>query len=150
MKTNIVMPERRNGFRILTIKNVRNAAIVIAVVFVVISVASELRDTTSGRYGRLYGKQVSKVASPLAPAESVPEEMPTVAEQTYADPMLLDSAKREAYLGVSQATAATTATTVPAAAVRSGDIAISGSATTGVEVTTTRREKPVLSGGFGR
>jgi hypothetical protein len=149
MKTNSLFPERRQGFRILTVKNVRNAAIVVATLFVVVSVISELRDTTSGRYGRLYGKEVSKAASPLAKPAAVPDELPTVAEQTYADPTLLEPAKREAYLGVTELTA--DATAIPTPVQPRGEIAISGDAVTGVQVNATPvRHKPVLSGGFGR
>lgn len=159
MKTNSMMPERRQRHRILTLKNAGYAALVVGVLFVIVSVASELRDTTSGRYGRLYGGEMKKSASPLATQER-DGELPVVVEATHADPMLVDSAKREAYLGDTTLTTVQVETARSSATAGSSDVAIAGSST-GIAVTTTPQpgtielktnpqRKPMLSGGFGR
>lgn len=160
MKTNSMMPERRQRTRILTLKNAGYTALVVGVLFVIASVASELRDTTSGRYGRLYGNEMTKSASPLAAQEPSKGELPTVAEATHADPMLIESAQREAYLGVTTLPPAQVETAQSSAAARTSDIAITGTSNgiavttdpkgAGNEVKSNPQRKPVLTGGFGR
>lgn len=142
----LLVPERRRRFRILTIRNVGYALVVLLIAFAAITIRSEMRKPSHGDYGRLFGRQVAKVEPVAQPrVEVVPETQP-VTDATISDPMLLAPAAREQYLG------ATTTEVAPAAIqpqVRPGnaDVAIVGG-TSGVTVTTTAERRPVLSGGI--
>lgn len=151
-------PERRRGIRILTRRNFAAAAVIFIVAFAVISIRSEMRDTTGGRYGRLYGKQVTKAAPELPSQAGVVVEAPAtaVADQSHADPMLVAPAAREAYLGtrdqqfVPAAPAAEQATVYTPPPQQLGDVAIVGGADGVAVVSADHHAKPLLSGGFMR
>jgi hypothetical protein len=147
--------DRRQRKRILTLKNFGVFMAVLAVVFVAISIRSEMRGLNPGGYGRLFNSAVPPAVEAKS-MEVVTEAQPStvdsrVADQTHADPMLVQPMVRAQWLD--DDTTTTTATAVPvvaAASVRGdGQVAIVGG-TDGVAVMRTERRKPVLSGGFGR
>ena len=155
MEDHSLMPERRRRARVLTLKNLGLVTAVVVVVFIVISIRSEFRDTTTGRYGRLYGKEVAKV-TPLSQQQEVVTEAPApaVAEQNFADPTLVQSARRAAYLGTEPVqlkaeTIAVTAVPAPIKVVPGQELSITGGPE-GLTVATNPKQKPVLGGGFGQ
>ena len=154
-KPDLIVPvkDRRQRRRILTLKNFRNAMIVLIVVFVIISIRSEMR----GRGGTDYGRLVNR---DLPPAEEIARKpIETVTEQPVgdtnsADPFNMKAAAREQYLGVTPNETVPLLDPVvppptPVASVTSGEVAIVGDAN-GVAVVQTPRAKPQLGGGFGR
>jgi hypothetical protein len=147
--------DRRRRRRILTLKNFGIALAVFVVLFVMISIRSELRGT-SADYGRLMERELPPVVTPEKPVEVVTEGTPQpVPDATHADPLLLAPMGREQWLhGDPNAPAATTAEVMPRAegSVARGDtrVAIVGSDTEGVTVVKRETRQPVLSGGFGR
>jgi len=100
-KPGLIVPirDRRAHKRILTLRNVRNALVVIAVLFLAVTIQSDLRHPKSGEYGRLFSKQVPGQDEIARPRQDVIREAP-VPDQTAADPLLLAPAAREQYLGV--------------------------------------------------
>jgi hypothetical protein len=150
-RPDLIVPvrDRRRRKRILTLKNFGIVMAVLLIAFVAISIRSEMRGLKPGDYGRLFGREVPPIEP--KPMEVVREEPPSVADQTQADPTLVEPMARSQWL-VDDATTATTAVTpvVTAASVRGeSDLAIVGGSE-GVTVVRTERRKPVLSGGFGR
>ena len=147
--------DRRQRRRILTLKNFRNAMIVLIVVFVIISIRSEMRGRGVGTdYGRLVNRDLPP-AEEIArkPIETVQEK--EVDETPSADPFDLKSAAREQYLGVTQTASVPLLEPVqpPPAPVRVGaeaDMVIVGDSNGVAVVPTKRAEKPQLGGGFGR
>lgn len=151
----LVIPilNRRRRRRIVTLKNFRNTLIAFLVVFVAVSIRSEMRRPRHGDYGRLYGKQIGKVEISAGPHVEIVPEAPAVADETSPYPRLFAPAAREQYLG-----SETTASVVPVesgfAAPKAipgdhrGRIEIVGDAD-GVSIATDarRRERP-LSGGI--
>ncbi len=140
----------------MTLKNFGIFLAVLAVVFVAISIRSEMRGLNPNGYGRLFNSEVPPAVE-AKPMEVVSEADPsavdsTVADQTHADPMLLQPMARAQWLDDADTTA-TPAAVVPvvtAASVRGdGDVAIVNG-TDGVTVVRKERRKPVLAGGFGR
>jgi hypothetical protein len=157
MEDHSLMPERRRRARILTVKNLAWAAGIVLVVFIGFSIRSEFRDTTSGKYGRLYGKEVAKVPSqPAREQEVVTEETaPAIAEQNYADPTLVEPARRAAYLGtepvqLQPVSPVEPPRVAPASAVGGSDLAITGGPEGVTVVKENPQKKPVLGGGFGQ
>jgi hypothetical protein len=158
-KPDLIVPihDRRRRRRILTLKNFGITVAVLALLFIGISIRSELRGRSlvSGEYGRLYGSEVpasEKVSR--KPVERVNEA--NVADQVSADPFLVGSAAREQILRVDEPPTAV----MPAAAVgvneaaslrnSQGGLVIVGGAE-GVKVVQTKRsDMPKLGGGFGR
>ncbi|HEX2061178.1 MAG TPA: hypothetical protein VHK90_10590 [Thermoanaerobaculia bacterium] len=154
-RRDLIVPirDRRQRKRYLTLKNFRNAMIVLALLFVVITIRSELRGTGPGYYGRLYEKELPPPVEPRKPVEVVREEPPPVVpEATHADPMLVESFEREQWLrdhGEGSVTAQTTVGLQPRAMTAESRVAIVGGSD-GVAIVQQARRKPVLSGGFGR
>ena len=98
----LVVPirDRRRGKRILTLKNLRNVTIVAAVGFVALMVYSEVTGPKPrDDYGRLFGQQVKAPAPEVQRAPQIVTEG-QIPDQDHADPMLLNAAAREQYLGV--------------------------------------------------
>jgi hypothetical protein len=161
--SDLIVPikDRRQRKRYLTLKNVRNVAIVALVLFVGITIRSELRDRGPADYGRLYGRTLPAVEQ--RPVEVVREDAPPVDDAAHADPMLVEPMVREQWLTADSEPLATelpidmaTPVAVDTAqravvSVQSGDtrVAIVGG-TEGVAVVKKAGVKPVLAGGFGR
>jgi hypothetical protein len=155
-KRDLIVPvkDRRQRKRYLTLKNFGWATLVFVILFVGISIRSELRGTTAD-YGRLFQREID-VQVVQKPVEVVREQAPEpVPDQTHADPMLLEPMAREQWLYGDPLAPQTAQQQHPPAraeaSVAAGQtrVAIVGG-TEGVTVVQRERRKPVLSGGFGR
>jgi hypothetical protein len=157
-KPDLIVPirDRRQHKRYLTLRNAAKAFVVCAVVFLAITIRSEMQPRHADGFGRLLQKEMPKVEA--KPVEVVHEAPPPVSDHTAADPMLVAPAAREQWLydDQQQPTNAASLQPVPSntatvTAPVEGDsrFAIVGGAEgeTLVEQTQHRR---VLRGGFGR
>jgi hypothetical protein len=145
--------DRRQRKRYLTLKNFGIAMGVFVVLFIAITIRSEMRGNGPSNYGRLVERELPPVAHEQKPVEVV-RETPTVdVEQTHADPMLTAPMAREQWLHAQTETAAVPVPIAPrvAASVVSGEteVAIVGGPE-GVQIVQKERRRPTLSGGFGR
>jgi hypothetical protein len=92
-----LMPERRRGVRIVTLKNF-GAFILIAVgLFAAVELVERARRPAPGDYGRVIGKQLPQAVSATRAPEVVTEG--EITDQTAVDPMLVAPAARSQYLG---------------------------------------------------
>src|SRR5688572_3422600 len=151
-RPDLIVPihDRRQRKRYLTLKNFAIAVVAAGVLFVGISIRSEMRGTGPANYGRLVAREMPQVVE-QKPVEVVAEAPTVDQEQTHADPMLVQAAAREQWL---QAQTTTPVVDVPpraAAAMATGetDVVIVGGPE-GVKIVQRERRKPTLSGGFGR
>ena len=122
--------------------------LVLTVLFIGITIRSEMRGRTPGEFGRLFQREVD-LKIEQKPVEVVREAPLPVDDSTHADPMLVGPAARAQWL---QDDTATTATVAPVPPVRSSasEVAIVGGPEGVAVVRKEARPKPVLSGGFGR
>lgn len=97
--------DRRQRRRYMTRRNVLIALAVVVSVFVIVSIASEFRAPGSG-HGRLYMKR-TKIIETAPHQKPVPTivEAPVPSNARGFDPMSVDAARREQYLGVPTSTA---------------------------------------------
>jgi hypothetical protein len=150
-RADLIVPirDRRQRKRYLTLKNFAWACSIAFVLFVIISIRSEMRGTGPEYYGRLYERELPQVEQ-QRPVEVVREAAP-VPEQTHADPTLTEAYAREQWLRDTATTAVPTTTVAVQPRVASADskVAIVGG-TDGVAIVQLERRKPVLAGGFGR
>jgi hypothetical protein len=144
--------DRRQRRRYLTLKNFGIAMGIFVVLFIAITIRSEMRGNGPTNYGRLVERELPPVPA-QKPVEVVSEAPRIETEQTHADPMLTAPMAREQWL---HAQTETTAVPVPiapraAASVVSGEtkLAIVGGPE-GVQVVQQERRRPTLRGGFGR
>jgi len=161
-KPDLIVPirDRRQRRRILTMRNLGGAAIVLVVLFLVVTIYSEMRKPAPNQYGRLFSHEMAKsdIAEPKPQLEVIPEG--TVGDQTAADPMLIAPAAREQYLGVTapptpaapvQATAADEfVRRQPVLQSQSGKVAIVGDANGVAVVQSATVPEHKLSGGIFR
>ncbi|HEU4889112.1 MAG TPA: hypothetical protein VFV49_14600 [Thermoanaerobaculia bacterium] len=155
-KPDLIVPirDRRQRKRYLTLRNFGYSLIAALVIFLGITIRSEMRGVGPTTYGRLVERELPQVEQKQKPVEVVTEATPAVTnEQTHADPMLMEPMAREQWLR-DQSTAEPVAVAIPhraAAALATGetDVAIVGGPE-GVKIVQRERRKPVLSGGFGR
>lgn len=155
-RDSIVQPERRRRTRVLTLKNFGLFMIVAVVVFIGISIRSEMRGRGVPGYGRLVNKGFPQEVT-VAPREVV-TEAPPIDDRDSVDPMLVTSAAGEQYLRDEQATplvpaptaapAAATASAIPPMRRGDGDVAIVGGADGVTIVKTDSAPQPKLSGGI--
>lgn len=149
--------DRRHGKRILTLKNIRNAALItVGLVVIVLAVAEIRQPKTTEEYGRLFGQQVAVPAPEVKPAQQIVTEG-SIPDQDHADPTLLVPAAREQYLGVNPNTAALvvpTATVEPVAPpvavttlTNAQHVTIVGDAN-GVAISTSTQKRETLGGGI--
>ena len=148
--TRTILRDRRRGKRIVTKRNVLWLVISLVVVFIGISIVSEyFHGREPGEYGRLYERRTRRVdVAPRKPYTVVQENH--ISDQVGSDPMLLEAARRQQYLGVSDAdlqkmreeAMGVTTSTQPAITIPGGQ---------GILETNSDREKPRLeiSGGPG-
>lgn len=145
--------DRRQGRRILTIKNCAIAMLAVAVVFASISIYNEARRGKGGDYGRLFGSQVPTANETATRKNDVIREGP-VADQSAPDPMLVAPAAREQVLLANTNTQATTTTIAPVTP--PPQVSVEGRGTTivgdgnGVKIVKAPATStaPVLSGGI--
>lgn len=90
--------DRRQRKRIITLKNFGWLALALAIIFLGLTIRSEMRHTSGNDYGRLFGKQVARQNDAVKPKLDVIKEAP-VPDQTAADPLLVEAAARSQYLG---------------------------------------------------
>lgn len=153
-RSDLIVPirDRRQRRRILTLKNFGIVAAVITVLFLVISIRSEMRNPDEGNFGQFYDRQLPVVE---AEPDEIIREASNVPDETHADPMLLEPAARSQWLVEEPApvvvSSVATGATRAEAAVATGetDVAIVGG-TEGVAIVKRDRRKPELSGGFGK
>lgn len=156
-KPDLIVPvrDRRQHKRYLTLRNARNAFIALAVLFLAITIRSELQPRQADSFGRLFERELPQVEA--KPVEVVTEAAPPVVDQTAPDPMLVAPAQREQWLSDDSATTSAsmetvvpiTTATVTAPAEGRARYAIVGGAD-GVSLVQETRERPKLRGGFGR
>lgn len=91
--------DRRSGRRIFTVKNVGLTLAALAVLFLFVSYLSEFRHTKPGEYGGLYSRRNKESVNVPAPHYEVVKEG-QVSESSSADPMLIETARKEQMLGV--------------------------------------------------
>lgn len=152
-RPDLIVPirDRRQRKRYLTLRNARNVFIALTVLFIAITIRSELQPRHSETFGRLLERELPEVEA--KPVEVV-QEAPPVEDHTAADPMLVAPAAREQWLHDDGTTAAAAAiepipvAITPRAAGGESRLVIVGGPE-GVSVVEKRR-RPVLSGGFGR
>lgn len=154
-RPDLIVPirDRRQGRRYLTLRNARNAFLVFAVLFLAITIRSELQPRHSETFGRLLERELPTV-EPKA-VEVVQEAPSPIPDQTVPDPMLLAPAQREQWLyGETGATAAASLEPLPAVAAqvpadaKSRMVIVGGPE--GVALVEQKRQRQVLRGGFGR
>lgn len=155
-RPDLIVPirDRRRRKRYLTLRNFRNASLVALIAFVAITIRSEMRGPAPNEYGRLYERELPRLELAEKPVEVVKEApvAPVVADQTHADPLLLEPLGREQWLyGDPSQPSSVQPMPRAEASVASGEtsVAIVGGAD-GVAVVQRERRRPVLSGGFGR
>jgi hypothetical protein len=162
-KPEVIVPirDRRQRRRILTLKNFRNAAVVLIALFAVVTIYAKFRTPkTADDYGRLYKGQI-KTPDVTPKQPEIVQEAGPIADADGADPTLLSAAARAQYLGTdsnvpAQTTTATTASALtPAPAetvstVQKDERVTIVDGTDGVSIAKEKRERPVLGGGFGK
>jgi hypothetical protein len=125
--------DRRQGRRVLTIKNFAMTMLGVAIVIAAISIYSQKRRGPAAEYGRLSGTEVAAPNRDLARKVDVIQEGP-IADQAAADPMLVAPAGREQLLmansNVAPPPAVTTGGTATSAAVAPVGFAASSNGTT--------------------
>lgn len=156
-RTDLIVPikDRRQSRRILTLRNGAIAVVVLVVVFIGISIRSEMEPKGGGSFGRLLDREMPPVEA--KPLEVVKETGAPVDDHSSPDPMLVAPAAREQWLHDSTATtnAAVIEPVRPAPVTlrtRTGDntsVAIVGGPE-GVSVVEKKKKQPLLTGGFGR
>ena len=135
-----MIPERRKHRRILTLKNLKRAVVLLVVFFAGLSIEVATRQTP-GEYGRLVKSEMPRTDD-IRPHPPAPVTEAPVADQTAADPMLVVPAAREQEF-LSTASAAPVRPTAP-------NVTVSGD-TAGITITRTRdlpKRGPVLAGGI--
>jgi hypothetical protein len=152
-RPDLIVPirDRRQRKRYLTLKNFGWSMLALALLFLAITIRSELRGRTPGEFGRLFQREIATDLE-QKPVEVVREAPAPVDDATHPDPLLVEPAARAQWL---QDDTATTGTLVPPPApmpVRSSasEVSIVGGPDGVTVVRKEARPKPVLSGGFGR
>ena len=155
-RPDLIVPihDRRQRRRYVTLKNFGWATLAGGVIFVGISIYSEMRTTGPANYGRLVQREISAVVE-QKPVEVVTETPSVDQEQTHADPMLVQAAAREQWLRAQETAPGVVPAVVDippraAAAMATGetDVVIVGGPE-GVKIVQRERRKP-LSARFGR
>lgn len=151
---NLLVPERRSRKRIVTLRNFRNFLLVVLVLFVVVTIRSEMKGNNQGDYGRIVSKELPPTPE-AKPMETV-METPEVRDETSADPMLIHPAARAQFLGdttLEPVPLIDPSTQVPAQpqTLNGQDRVVIVGGTEGVSIVRDERPKrPQLGGGFGR
>lgn len=151
-KPDLIVPirDRRQRKRYLTLRNFGWSMLAAMILFLGITIRSEMRGAGPTTYGRLVERELPQIEHKRV--EVVPEAPVIDTDQAHADPMLTEPMAREQWLRAQDPQPAVV--DVPhrtAAALATGetDVAIVGGPE-GVKVVQRERRKPVLSGGFGR
>ncbi|HKB79718.1 MAG TPA: hypothetical protein VKH35_08385 [Thermoanaerobaculia bacterium] len=99
-RPDLIVPirDRRRRRRIITLKNLGRFAIAVAILFLALTFQGEFHRSNADGYGRLFNRQVPVRTALPAPRPAVIVEQP-VRDETAADPLLIEPAAREQYLG---------------------------------------------------
>jgi hypothetical protein len=158
-KPDLIVPirDRRQHRRILTLRNAAISFAVLVVLFIGITVRSEMEPRHRDAFGRLLERELPPTVE-SKPVEVVTEAAP-IDDHTASDPMLVAPAAREQWLHDSSNTASVAGSIEPVAApaitlsrrsgARDTSVAIVGGPE-GVSVVEQKRKQPLLTGGFGR
>ena len=148
-RPDLIVPirDRRQHKRYLTLKNLGIGAAVLAILFIAITLRSEMRGRTPGEFGRLFSREIPAIEQ--KPVEVVHEAPATVPDATHADPLLTEPAARAHWLEGEAATVAAVPAQPPVRSSAS-EVAVVGGPEGVTVVRKEARPKPVLSGGFGR
>ena len=157
-RPDLIVPikDRRQSRRYLTLRNAAISFAVLVMLFLGISIRSEMEPKGSeSAFGRILDREMPKVEP--KPMEVVKEAGVPVDDQESADPMLVAPAAREQWLRDSTNTAsAVNVEPIPVPSINAGrrvgadgKIAIVGGPE-GVAVVEQKRKQPLLTGGFGR
>jgi|GEM_PF-1281311 len=152
-----MQPERRQGVRIVTLRNFGWLAIALCVVFAAITIRSEMRGRHMHDYGRLYGRQMTRDAAKKAEPVDVVKEAtppPSIADQTPAMAPAMSSpvmSMDDTMLVPVEPPQQQATIIAPSVASRAHDsrVAIVGGAE-GVAIVQKTEKRPLLKGGFGR
>jgi hypothetical protein len=106
--------DRRVSRRFLTARNFRRGLLVAVIVFIAVSVYSELRSPERGGHGRLYERRNLSTVDAAREAPEAIVESP-IAEAAAPDPLLIDPQHRKEWLGVDGSEDLPTAVPAPAA-----------------------------------
>lgn len=150
-RPDLIVPihDRRQRRRYLTLKNFGFALIAAVVLFLGITIRSEMRGTGTTNYGRLVERGIPQVEQ--KPIDVVSEAPTVEQEQTHADPTLIASMAREQLLRAQPVTPVVVLPPRAAAALAAGEIdTVVVGGPEGVKIVQTERRRPVLTGGFGR
>lgn len=94
--------DRRRRKRVLTLRNARFFALALIGLFVLVSLFFEFRPMRPGQFGRLYERRTRDAAVNARKPYPVIQET-NISDQIGADPLLLEAARRQQYLGVTPA-----------------------------------------------
>lgn len=149
----VPLVERRRRRRIVTLRNFGAFLLIALLVLAMVNIRSEMRDTTGGDYGRLYGRGIDSVTgvAPRAAGEAGGE----IEDAVSPDPFSLDAARREQYLGATRLSPVPLVDPQPAATAyvpppSGSNVRIVGGPEGVAVVKEERRPAPPLGGGFGR
>ncbi|HEX6084269.1 MAG TPA: hypothetical protein VF266_07075 [Thermoanaerobaculia bacterium] len=150
-RPDLIVPirDRRQHKRYLTLKNLGIGAAVATLLFIGITIRSEMRGRTPGEFGQLFSRELPTVEQ--KPVEVVREAPLPVPDATHADPLLTQPAARAQWLEGETATVAAVPAPQPVTIRSSASEVVVVGGPEGVAVVRKEaRRKPVLSGGFGR
>ncbi len=148
-RPDLIVPirDRRQHRRILTLKNFRNACLVLIAIFAGMTIEGHLRRPASDPgFGRLYGARLQPAPTIRKQPEIVPEVIP---DETAADPTLVAAAGRSQVLLDDRSAAPPRPDTVAPPPDGSSHLTIVGGPE-GVTIAGQPRVRPLLRGGFGR
>jgi hypothetical protein len=151
-RPDLIVPirDRRQHKRYLTLRNFAIASAVAFVAFIAVSIYSEVRRPAPNDYGRL-ARKLPDAPPPTRPVEVV-KETNSIADESAADPTLVQPMARAQWLGDETTSAGVIEPAAPATVStfqRGEDVVVVGGPE-GVTIVKQKRRKPVLSGGFGR
>jgi hypothetical protein len=155
-KAELIVPirDRRQRRRFLTVKNLRNALLVILAIFAGITIEANLRKPATSDYGRLYGQKMQPTSSMPKKPEIVQEGQ--INDANSADPTLV-TAQARAQILTGESDVPQTQTTAPAPPPpgtlvghdNTGRLVLVGGPE-GVTLVQQKDTRPVLGGGFGK
>ena len=144
--------DRRQHRRILTLRNLRNALLVIIAIFAGITIEANLRKPSTTDYGRLYARRVERTA--VVQKKPMVVEEGQIKDATTADPTLV-AAQARAQILTGESDPRPQPVSPPPSSVplighdAAGRLVVVGGPE-GVTLVQQSGPKPVLGGGFGR
>lgn len=157
-RPDLIVPihDRRQGRRILTLRNTGFVLLAMIVLFFAITIRSERRHgSADGDYGRLYHRELPPPLAQQPQAVDIIEESTPIADNAAADPMLTAPAARAQFLETETTNASAVAAQpqLTLDAPRSGNARVAivgGPAGVAMIDNAPQREKKLLKGGVFR